>query len=692
MDCIQYESRLLKMKNNIKNAQELNNSSYLRTEKSKFSRDVYKESFLISLKYAVLGLIWIVISDLVLSVLLDFNKTYTIAQTIKGIIYVITTAALVFLLSLRRIQKLHQEIEKSENAYMELRKVHEEVVKLELELLYHKDLNECIILEAPVIIITWDDEGRILSCNPFGLRFIGYEQKDIEDGLTWGDIIKKERETLSLEMFERIRTTDQIITYEGPVISKDGKHKEVLWSSKTMKLQPGSTNNTYVSIGTDIEERKLYEEKIQYLAYYDSLTSLPNRAMFENEVVKYLAKPDNKFYIAYFDIDNFKNINDTLGHHVGDQFLRYLANCLKEEIKEPDYASRLGGDEFAILYNVNSEDEIQARLASIVRKISTPWTIQNIQFYITMSIGVVKYPENGENVSTLLKNADIAMYEAKKEGKNRIYYYSEEMKEHNAWLIKTINNLQYAIDQEQFTLVYQPQFILSTGNIMGMEALVRWIHPEDGVINPGVFIPLAEQSGLIYNLEKLVFRSALRQKALWEKQGYPELVLSINLSTKTLTSRTYFSELEDILDINSVDYTKIVVEVTETADITHEDRVISNLQALKRRGIRIALDDFGTGYSSLNYLKKFPIDIIKLDRSFINSITEEGVDTLLIKNILALAHDLQFEVIAEGIETEEQLTYLRKFYCEAGQGYLLSKPMPEESIKELLKNKYTEDI
>jgi EAL domain-containing protein (putative c-di-GMP-specific phosphodiesterase class I) len=247
-----------------------------------------------------------------------------------------------------------------------------------------------------------------------------------------------------------------------------------------------------------------------------------------------------------------------------------------------------------------------------------------------------------------------------------------------------INNLQYGIDREQFVLYYQPQYDLRTGRILGAEALVRWVHPVEGFITPGEFIPLAEESGQIYKLERWIINKALLQKKEWEELGYTDLVMSINLSGKTLTSNINFDEIEEIISRFHVDYGRVVVEITETASISDVGTVINHLNVLRRFGIRIALDDFGTGYSSLNYLKMFPINIIKLDRSFIKAINENGIDMLLIKNILSLARDLEFEVIAEGIETKEQLEFLKNYLCEKGQGYLFSKPLSIDKLYALI--------
>jgi predicted signal transduction protein with EAL and GGDEF domain len=377
-----------------------------------------------------------------------------------------------------------------------------------------------------------------------------------------------------------------------------------------------------------------------------------------------------------------------MGHQVGDTFLKYIADCLKAEVEEPNFIARMGGDEFVIIYFNISKEHLLENIEKIRDHISRSWSIQNHQFYVSMSVGVVMYPRDGDNLTELMKHSDIAMNTAKREGRNRILFYEEDIKEINSWHVRMINNLQYAISEEQFILYYQPQFKLDTGEITGMEALVRWVHPEDGAIAPSVFIPLAEETGQIYSLERWIVAKALEQKKIWEDNGFHEIVLSINLSGKTLTSEMNFVELEHILSVASVDYSKIVIEITETANISDVDIVIGHLERLKRLGLRVALDDFGTGFSSLIYMKKFPIDIIKLDKSFIHSIQEGGIDTLLIKNIIYLAHDLKYEVVAEGIESKEQLDYLRQYYCESGQGYLLSRPLPKENIDALLNNNF----
>jgi diguanylate cyclase (GGDEF)-like protein/PAS domain S-box-containing protein len=644
------------------------------------------EAVFISVIYAIFGILWILLSDILLAQIIPDTDEYKNFQTYKGWFYILITTLMVYILIRNRMLLLKKEMHKTFAAYDKLQLAHEEQMKTEEELLYQKKLTENIISEAPVIIVA-HDENRIISFNPYSLRMCGHTSEELQD-MNWMDImVPVEYHSMLIRTFEIIREKKQISNYECPIISKDGTINNILWNSSYITAMTDRGTGYFVSFGVDISERKRYEEKVRHLAFYDSLTGLPNRTMFENEISRCLSQKQlESFMIAYIDIDNFKAINDSMGHQVGDLFLTYFADCLRAEIGEPNFAARLGGDEFAILFFHINKEELLEHIEVIRRRISKTWSIENYQFFISMSIGVVCYPHDGRDSNILLKNADIAMYEAKREGKNRVLFYQEKINEQNFKHMKMINNLQYGIDEEQFVLYYQPQFDLVSRKIIGMEALVRWIHPQEGFISPVDFIPVAEESGQIYKLERWIVTKALEQKRILEELGFTDMIMSINLSGKTLTSEINFMELEQIIAEVEVDFTKVVIEITETANISDVDIVINHLNRLKRLGIRVALDDFGTGYSSLNYLKKFPINIIKLDKSFIDAINENGIDTLLIKNILTLAHDLKFEVIAEGIETKEQLEFLKEHYCGSGQGYLLGRPAPEDIIHDLLKN------
>ncbi len=643
------------------------------------------EAVIIASIYWVFGALWIILSDRILELVIPNMETYKHLQTYKGWFYILVTTLMLFFLIRDRIILLRDENKKTQGAYNKLSIAHGELTTAKAELVFQKELTESIINDAPVFIFTHNEESMI-SLNPFAQKMCGYGIEDLHEK-NWIEIlVPVEYRDQVRKVFKGIRERKQLQDYEVPLITKDGFLINVLWNSTMMSSREDEEGHYFVSIGVDINERKHYEDQIEHLAYYDRLTGLPNRAKFESEINEQINRniQGNYFMIAYIDIDNFKNINDSMGHQVGDLFLNYLGERLRDEISEPNSVARLGGDEFAILFVRMLKDEVLLKLEALIQRISRTWTIENRQFYISMSVGVVSYPFDGTDSTTLLKNADIAMYTAKREGKNRVLFYQKEIYDNNARQIKMINNLQYGIENEHFVLYYQPQFCLKTGRVLGVEALVRWIHPEEGFIPPSEFIPLAEESGQIYKLERWIVRQALRQKKQWELEGYGELEISINLSGKTLTSTINFREIEQILQEAPVNYEGVVIEITETANISDVDIVIEHLQRLRNMGIRIALDDFGTGYSSLNYLKMFPINIIKLDQSFIRAINENSVDMLLIKNILRLAHDLEFYVVAEGIETQEQLEFLRNGSCNSGQGYLLSKPVPVEMLNPLL--------
>ncbi len=642
------------------------------------------EAFSISFIYAIFGVLWILLSDAALWVVLGDIDKYKHYQTYKGWLYILITTAMVFILVHKRMVIILAENRKKEEAYQQLQEAHTKQLEIEAELLFQKKLTDQIISEAPVFIMT-HDENRILSFNPYAQRVSGYTEEELRDK-DWMELMVPQEYRLPIQRsLIEMRQGKKHYNNEFPIIAKDGSLLNILWNSNQVTESNNNGSNYFVSFGVDINERKRYEEEIEHLAFYDRLTGLPNRVMFEKEINKHINQNSySSFMIAYIDIDNFKTINDSIGHQAGDIFLTYIAEGLKLEITKPNVVARLGGDEFAILFAGNSRDGMNKLLKAVRTRISRTWSIDNYQFFISMSVGVVTYPQDGMDTTMLLKNADIAMYEAKKEGKNRVLFYQKNFMDQNFRHLNMINNLQYGLEEKQFLLYYQPQYDLLDSKIIGLEALIRWKHPKDGFISPGEFIPVAEDSGQIFRLEQWIITKALEQKKILESMDYKDIIMSVNLSGKSLTSTVNFPKIERIFAEAKVDYHKVVVEITETANISDVGIVIEHLKRLKKLGVRVALDDFGTGYSSLNYLKIFPINIIKLDKSFINAINDDGIDTLLIKNILTLAHDLNNEVIAEGIETSEQLEYLRSHKCEAGQGYLLGRPAPEEKIYELL--------
>ncbi len=425
-------------------------------------------------------------------------------------------------------------------------------------------------------------------------------------------------------------------------------------------------------------------------ACYDELTGLPKLNLLRNVLTDYLVQRScnqfagvDRFALVYLDINNFTYLNETYGFKVCDNIIKCVAEYLATKIQNPNYVTRVASDKFAILCtNIKTKQHIYDVIEDVIDNGCNIY-ISNYAFYITMSAGIALYPEHGNDIDTLVRKAETAGYLAKKSGKD-INIYSDELQKDMIEQVQMINKLQNGIDKEEFRLYYQPEYNLINNEIIGVEALVRWPHPENGFISPEIFIPIAEKSKQIYCLERWIIKEALHQKQLWEESGLRNMELSINLSSKTLESESNFQKIEEIISSHPVDLTKIIFEITETIILTQVDLAIERLNRLRAYGIKIALDDFGTGYSSLTHIKKLPIDIIKIDKSFIQSIPHGNEETVITHNILSMAHELNYRVVAEGIETQEQLDYLRNSSCERGQGFLLCKPLPSDKLKEIL--------
>lgn len=645
-----------------------------------------KEALIVVIKYGIFGLLWIVLSDKILGTFTDNIEFYKIMQIYKGWLFVLITMVMFFILISEKTKSIKSATDRAFRAYEDLKTSNHEQGVLEKELNYQKDLIQNIIEEAPVIIVLWDEDGKILKTNSFCIKTFGYDEEELL-GKIWVDFFEVSHNKQRVNnIFQEIIQNGGLREYEINFAAKEGKNLDILWSNKIIKTDRGK--KVIVSIGMDITERKKYEEKIRYLAYHDSLTGLPNRDMFSNEIECLIeSKKLDKFAIVFIDIDNFKYVNDTMGHIIGDELLKYIAVKLTSYVTAPDLAARLGGDEFGLLIkNFGSEEILMKKLERLQKDLGNTWHSGIREFFISISVGAAIYPDDGRDGGALLKKSDIAMNVAKKEGKNKVLLYKENIHEDIMWHINMSNKLQKALDNKEFELYYQPQIELSSGRIVSLEALVRWNHPTEGFIPPSDFIPVAEETGQIYGLEQRIFRNALIQKQKWEQKGYRDITLSLNLSSKTLISNMNFRFIESILSEFHVDYTKFVVEITETAAISNVELAIERLNRLKSRGLKIALDDFGTGYSSITYLKQLPIDIIKLDKSYVKSVTDGRRDGSIIKFILSLARDLNLTVVAEGIETSKQLEYLKNINCSLGQGYFISIPQPAEAITEMLSN------
>ncbi|WP_252504873.1 EAL domain-containing protein [Sporosarcina sp. Marseille-Q4943] len=451
-------------------------------------------------------------------------------------------------------------------------------------------------------------------------------------------------------------------------------------------LSPIAKNGIIVEVvGTaiDITQRIEAEKVIEHMAYFDSLTRLPNRRNLQEKVMKKIANADEntQFAVLFLDLDRFKNVNDTLGHHVGDQLLIAVAERLRDCVQSENSAARLSGDEFVVLVDSGDTEELTALASKIIDDISQPYFFEKQEIFVAPSIGIALYPNDGEEYSTLIRSADTAMYLAKEAGRGTFRFFTEEL--HEELMEKTFfeMELRQALEKGQFLLHYQPQFNLITGQIKGMEALARWNHPYRGFIPPLKFIPIAEENGFILTLGEWVLKTACTQAKAWQEQGLPPLRMSVNVSMRQFNQPSFVEDVLRILNETELHPSYLNLEITESM-MSDVKRCETVLQELQDAGITVSVDDFGTGYSSLLYLSKFPLSHLKIDKAFISELSNNN--TAIVKAIIDLAKNLGLNVIAEGVETEEQGNFLKQLGCNEVQGYFYSRPLPREEIEHLL--------
>jgi diguanylate cyclase (GGDEF)-like protein len=446
-------------------------------------------------------------------------------------------------------------------------------------------------------------------------------------------------------------------------------------------------------------DQRTRELEFQYA--HDNLTGLPNRLLFQDRLEQAMARAqggEGLVVVMLIDLDMFKRINDTLGHAAGDKLLQIVAARLKSALRDTDALSaydfgrlnltlaRLGGDEFAILLSeIDSIEPITHVIQHIVQNLSKNIALEGQDIYTTCSIGISIYPKDGQDIDTLLKNADAAMYHAKRLGRNHYQFYADEINKASFEHLKLENQLRFAIEREEFFLLYQPKVDVTSGRVVGMEALVRWDHPELGVVSPAEFIPVAEYTGLITAVGEVVLRAACEQVRDWLKAGYDDFRMAVNLSPQQFRQHDLLMKMTAIIDEVGIDPRYLEVEITEGAIIDDVDSAIETMQSLHEMGIALSIDDFGTGYSSLSYLKRFPIDTLKIDQSFVRDITVDSDDASIVIAIIGMAHNMGLSVIAEGVETMPQLTFLRALKCDEIQGYLISKPVTADKFDEMFR-------
>jgi diguanylate cyclase (GGDEF)-like protein len=438
----------------------------------------------------------------------------------------------------------------------------------------------------------------------------------------------------------------------------------------------------------DITERKEAEEVINFQAYHDLLTRLPNRALLKDRLALAIAQAERnkrKLAVMFLDLDRFKIVNDTLGHTTGDRLLKAVANRLQSCLRSGDTLSRFGGDEFMLLLpEVRTRDDVVVIAAKILERLSAPFSIDGHELFVGASIGIALYPEAGGSEEALIQNADIAMYHVKGGRRNSYQFFSEEMNHQFSTRLTMERELRSALAQEELTVHYQPQIELETGTIIGVEALVRWNHPVQGLVEPEQFLALAEETGLIAQVDGLVQRQAFEDIARWRAQGHPRLTVSVNVSPGQLEQDTFMQQFLAALDAASLEGSAVKVEITEGALLRDIDVIVPRLKELRRMGVDIAIDDFGTGYTSLSYLHQFPINTLKVDRSFVGDIRSDQSGAPVIEAIVAMARGLKLALVAVGVENRTQLRYLLSHGCREAQGFIFSHAVPAAAMERLL--------
>ena len=477
-----------------------------------------------------------------------------------------------------------------------------------------------------------------------------------------------------------VRIKDMLVQEEKEKFEVQNLLKEVeARSNELLKMKE--------ALEKEVAERKLAEERIVYLAYHDRLTDLPNRRLFEERIGQELSRlkwRKRVMAVLFLDMDRFKQINDTLGHHVGDALLVAFSVLMKNCIRPGDTIARLGGDEFAILLtDLAREEDVALIIQKIFDSLVKPVIIEGKEIFVAVSIGISVSPKDGEDTLTLLKTADMAMYRAKEEGGATFQHYNPSLlTQKSEWKLLE-NSLRQAIERKEFLLHYQPQVDLDSGRIFGVEALVRWNHPEMGLVPPGKFIPLAEETGLIVPIGEWVLRSACAQTRIWQSEGFKNIRVAVNLSARQFRQKNLIEMVGLVLKETGIEPRFLELELTESIMQNPEVSIMA-LRELRSMGLEIAIDDFGTGYSSLSYLKRFPINTLKIDQAFIRHLTDNPDDPMIVTAIITLAHNLRLKAIAEGVETVEQLKLLRLLGCDSMQGYYFSRPLPVDEMSKLL--------
>jgi len=538
-------------------------------------------------------------------------------------------------------------------------------------------------------LLDWDLKTDTIWCSENFPRVFGGQKEDVPYTMeAWFDQIHADDRTrVQQHLLDATKSTDERWRDEFRVARTDGSIIHIYARGHITRGDDKRAKRVVV-VMQDITVRKEAEERTRFLADHDELTGLPNRNLFKqslNQALQRAERSNKMLSILFFDLDRFKNINDSLGHDAGDEVLRTVAERLNSCVRKIDVVARFGGDEFAVLTEgLTAEDQAGTVARKILDALSKPMLLSGRQYRPAASIGISTYPTDGRDAQTLQKHADIAMYRAKEEGRSTFQFYSEQLNTHSLQRLEFESNLNNALNNREFVLHYQPKMDVRTGQVTSMEALIRWVSPQFGFVSPGEFISIAEETGLILPLGRWVAQTACLQNSAWQKGGLPSLRVAINISARQMADKGLVDFITETVRKSGLTPASLELEITESAVMSNQDYAAKVLNQLKDMGFHLTMDDFGTGYSSLAYLKRFPFDTVKVDQSFVRGIPGNSDDCAIVEAIIAMAHSLQLKVVAEGVETQEQLEFLRKLGCDQIQGYWFSKPIPSNEVVMLM--------
>ncbi|MGG3466845.1 EAL domain-containing protein [Neobacillus pocheonensis] len=539
-------------------------------------------------------------------------------------------------------------------------------------------------LDQSSIVAVTDAAGKIIYVNDQFIKVSKYSEKEL---------IGQDHRMInsgyhSKQFFQQMwKTIRSGKVWKGEIRNK-AKDGSLYWVHATIIpiMNSEGVPERYIAIRTEITERKVFEEQALYLAYNDELTNLPNRRKFKKDLkekMETLTDDDNGLSVIFLDLDRFKYINDTKGHAFGDYVLKSVVSKMMTQLDTQARMYRLGGDEFTIIFESSHYQEVEEQANRLLHLFNSPFRFGDDDYFLSLSIGISVYPFHGENFDSLVKSADIAMYRAKELGGNRVEYYTCDLIKDIEQEMMLENELRKAIDRNEFTVVYQPKVNLANQLIVGVEALIRWNHLELGIIPPIQFIPLAEKTGLIIPISQFILQKVCQDMMKWKNEGHVPIRVAINFSPTLFAENNLINFVKQVLQESNINPCDLELEMTEIVMINHESALIK-INELKSLGIHISIDDFGTGFSSLSHLKRFPIDTLKIDISFIREIGNSPEDNAMVKTIIDIANNLGLNVVAEGIETKEQFEFLANNKCTEGQGYFFSYPVTSEEIEEII--------